>query len=187
MTMTRLCILKGLDKENPGLTLIELTSQRPDWVQSLKRKSTTHGLTGSTKQGIQPARLLCGISILKPRLLSSIPAFPAVGWKSPSSHKPSNSAPFPHPCVLFSFCFLHFHWQWVNSLKFDWSKVNSQNWPTEMTGHEQVCSEHFSPHYQSPHLPTVSSTVCSILHFLTRVLKKNHRYDFFFYPLKNEW
>ena len=102
MTMTWLCILKGLGKENPGLTLIELTSQRPDWVQSLKRKSTTHGLTGSTKQGIWPARLLCWISILKPRLLSSIPAFPAVGWKSPSSHKTLKFSSIPSSlCSLF--------------------------------------------------------------------------------------
>ena len=128
MTMRWLCIPKGLGKENPGLTLIELTSQWPDWVQSSKRKSTTHGLTGSIKKGNQPARLLRWISILKPSLLSSIPAFSAVSWKSPSSHKTLKFSSFPLPCVLFSFCFLHFHWQWVNSLKFEWSSQ-----PTELT------------------------------------------------------
>ena len=137
-----------------------------------KEKIYNSRLTGSIKKGIQPARLLSWIFILKPSLLSSIPAFSAVSWKSPSSHKTLKFSSFPLPCVLFSFCFLHFHWQWVNSLKFEWSKVNPQNWPPEMTGHEQVCSARFPPHSQSPHLPAVSSAVGSILHFLTRVLKK---------------
>lgn len=186
MTMTRLWILKGLGKENPALTLIELTSQRPDWVQSSKRQSTTQGLTGSTKQGIQPARLLCWISILKPQILSSIPVFPAVGWKSPSSHKTLKFSSFPLPWVLCSFCFLHFQWQWVNSLKFERSKVNSQNWPTEMTRQEQVCSEHFHPITSLPISLQFLPQYAPFSTFSTEYLKKNHRYDFFLNPLKNE-
>lgn len=99
MTMTWLCILKGL-KGEPCVDTDWINITKTRLGARSKRKSTTHGLTGSTKQGIQPARLLCWISILS--LLSSIPAFPAVGWKSPSSHKILKFSSIPSPlCSLF--------------------------------------------------------------------------------------